>query len=150
LHGANIERRRSELNLTRRHLADMLGVSFHSIFRWEKNERTPSDETKKKLASALHTSVAYLMGELDDPKPYESENVADQNVTEHHDIVFEYSEGDKKIKVSILSGAKMEDIHAAIAGAVCAVFGDLSERLFRTFVVACLQWQLSETEKEKI
>ena len=65
--GIRLEERRKFLKLTRVELAEKLHVGTNTVFRWEKDERNPTDEMKKKIANVLHTSVAYLMDETDDP-----------------------------------------------------------------------------------
>lgn len=50
-------------------LSRIISVSRQTIVRWEANDTYPDVVLLKKLASALNTSVAYLMGETDDPSP---------------------------------------------------------------------------------
>ena len=65
--GERIEERRKALGLSRAQLAESLNVGMNTVFRWEKGERSPSDEDKRRLADKLETSVAYLLGEAEDP-----------------------------------------------------------------------------------
>ena len=60
--GNRIKSRRRELRLTQAQLAQIVGVSLMTIVRWEKGERTPDSAIMPRLAEALNTSVAYLMG----------------------------------------------------------------------------------------
>jgi transcriptional regulator with XRE-family HTH domain len=64
--GIHIKKRRKELRLSREELAELIGVTGNSLYRWETGERSPSDENKRKLARALGVSLAYLLGETDD------------------------------------------------------------------------------------
>ena len=48
-------------------LSDALAISKDSITRWENGLREPNAGDVKRLASILGISVAYLMGETDDP-----------------------------------------------------------------------------------
>ena len=50
-------------------LSRIISVSRQTIVRWEANDTYPDVVLLMKLASALNTSVAYLMGETDDPSP---------------------------------------------------------------------------------
>lgn len=59
--GKRIEDCRTALGLSRSDLADKLDVGTNTIFRWEKGERSPSDDMKRRIAEALSTSVAHLM-----------------------------------------------------------------------------------------
>ena len=66
--GKRIEDCRTALGLSRSDLADRLDVGTNTIFRWEKGERSPSDDMKRRIAEALSTSVAHLM-DGDDTRP---------------------------------------------------------------------------------
>lgn len=59
--GKRIEECRNALGLSRADLAEKLDVGTNTVFRWEKGERSPSDEMKGKIAEVLSTSVSYLM-----------------------------------------------------------------------------------------
>lgn len=50
-------------------LSRIISVSRQTIVRWEASDTYPDVITLKKLAHALNTSVAYLMGETDDSSP---------------------------------------------------------------------------------
>lgn len=83
-----IKTRRKELRLTQSELAQKVGTSLMTIVRWEKGERTPNISIMPKLAEALNTSVAYLMG-FDDDKAMAKQkqelltlatNIANENI----------------------------------------------------------------------
>ncbi|HJA90868.1 MAG TPA: helix-turn-helix domain-containing protein [Candidatus Jeotgalibaca merdavium] len=61
--GERIKYRRKELGLNADYLADYLGVSRSTVFRYEKGEieKLPT-EILEKLAEVLHTTPGYLMG----------------------------------------------------------------------------------------
>jgi len=48
-------------------LASLIGVHTNTISRWENGSRSPDAGTLQKLAQALDTTTAYLLGEVDDP-----------------------------------------------------------------------------------
>ena len=50
-------------------LASLLGVSYVTVSRWENGTMTPTMKYMPKLAEALNTTSAYLLGETDDPAP---------------------------------------------------------------------------------
>ncbi len=66
--GEQLMRARKAKHMSRPDLARVLQVIPNTIWRWEKGEREPDDETKSKLAAALDVSVAYLMGESENDK----------------------------------------------------------------------------------
>jgi transcriptional regulator with XRE-family HTH domain len=61
--GKRLSELRVKRGLTQLELAEKLGVSFHTILRWEKERRFPDVFHLSILADVLETSVAYLMGE---------------------------------------------------------------------------------------
>jgi phage repressor protein C with HTH and peptisase S24 domain len=68
-----MEAQRKRKQMSRQALADRLNVTAGTVFRWEKNQRTPSDKDKERIANALETSVAYLMGEKNESEPPRTE-----------------------------------------------------------------------------
>jgi transcriptional regulator with XRE-family HTH domain len=48
-------------------LAKIIDVTTATIYKWENGITRPSTSTAQKLAAILETTVAYLMGETDDP-----------------------------------------------------------------------------------
>ena len=57
------------MKLNQEELAEIIEVSRPSISQWENDKVLPDTDKLLKLASALNASVAYLMGETDDPRP---------------------------------------------------------------------------------
>lgn len=60
--GEVISKRRLELGLTQNQLADILGISFQAISKWENNVTYPDILMLPKLARALNTTVDALLG----------------------------------------------------------------------------------------
>ena len=67
MEGLRVKERRKELKLSAQDVADELGTTRVTVSRWESGISEPNDKTKKALANVLKTSVAYLMGETDNP-----------------------------------------------------------------------------------
>ena len=61
--GANLKALRRKAGLTQSQLADKIGVSLLTLFRWEKDERQPRMSEIKALAKALGVSEAELLHE---------------------------------------------------------------------------------------
>ena len=49
------------------HIAELLEVNVNTVSRWLSGDFNPTDDKKLKLAEILGTTVAYLMGETDNP-----------------------------------------------------------------------------------
>lgn len=58
----HIKSLRREKKISQSELADRVGVSLQTVFRWENGLRSPRAEDLEKLAKTLGTSVGYLMG----------------------------------------------------------------------------------------
>lgn len=67
--GERLREIREKQGITSNELCSLLNVASGTVSRWEAGKREPGIETINALASALNTSVAYLMGETDDPTP---------------------------------------------------------------------------------
>ena len=60
--GEKIRKERKKIGLTQEELGKQIGVSFKTVQRWETDERMPNVAFMPLLASALKTSINYLMG----------------------------------------------------------------------------------------
>ena len=67
LTGDEIRQLRKKLRLSQDGLANQIGVSRSAVYDWERNAYSPEGENLINLAKALDVSVAYLIGETDDP-----------------------------------------------------------------------------------
>lgn len=73
--GSRVRSRRKELKLNQDELADLVGVVRQTISSWENDAFAPEGKNIELLAASLKTSVAYLMGETDNPaSPSEKPN----------------------------------------------------------------------------
>jgi SOS-response transcriptional repressor LexA len=66
--------RRNHLGLTQGELASKINASLRSVTNWESGKFGPRGEAMRKLATALATSVAYLVGE--EERQYPPSNVS--------------------------------------------------------------------------
>lgn len=70
--GNRIRELRKKEGLTQAQLGEMVGSDGNTVSRWELDKLGMGNEYVLKLAQALDTSTAYLLGETDDPKRYTS------------------------------------------------------------------------------
>jgi transcriptional regulator with XRE-family HTH domain len=68
---------RKKIGMTQADLSAKIGCSRVTIGRWESNERVPTTDDLQKLALALDTSVAYLIGETNDPLRHKNQGLID-------------------------------------------------------------------------
>ena len=57
---------RLEKNLNQSQIADLLGVTYFTVGKWENSKAEPSFDTLKKLAEFFDVSTDYLLGLEDD------------------------------------------------------------------------------------
>ncbi|MYB02012.1 helix-turn-helix transcriptional regulator [Candidatus Poribacteria bacterium] len=78
--GENLKRRREELGVSREELATDTGISYNSIYKYEKNISFPRISVMLKLAKSLKCTIDYLLGKsesqdseelFDDPRMFE-------------------------------------------------------------------------------
>jgi transcriptional regulator with XRE-family HTH domain len=55
--------------LSQAEFARQLGQARTTVYNWESGRNKPEDETLLLVCRVLRTSVSYLMGETDDPRP---------------------------------------------------------------------------------
>lgn len=63
--GDRLRKVREQNNITRPALAKIMDCGASTIWRWEKGAREPDIATLGKLAEALNTTTAYLVGEVE-------------------------------------------------------------------------------------
>ena len=64
--GENLKIALEKKGISQRELADILGCSVNTVWRWCNDKQEVSDKIKKKLSEILDVSVSYLMGESGD------------------------------------------------------------------------------------
>lgn len=64
-----IRERREAKGLSQSELARRIGLERQQVAVWEKARNKPSEENFLALARILGTSISYLFGETDDPRP---------------------------------------------------------------------------------
>jgi transcriptional regulator with XRE-family HTH domain len=80
--GSRLRTARQNARYNRKQLAALVGIGHQAIYLYENAAREPSKEIIKKIAEITEVSIAYLMGETDDPRPLsewrlsESERIA--------------------------------------------------------------------------
>lgn len=65
--GERLRMLRKKHKISQEELAGRIGLSRPSISQWENNAVTPDTENLRKAAAELETTVAYLLGETDNP-----------------------------------------------------------------------------------
>ncbi|MDE6889995.1 MAG: helix-turn-helix domain-containing protein, partial [Eubacterium sp.] len=66
--GSNIKRRRKELGITQQKMADELFLSLSLISKLERGVKSVSLDTFFMIAEYLHTNIAVLTSDPNDPK----------------------------------------------------------------------------------
>lgn len=66
--GDRIRQAREAKRLSQAKLGDLVGVRSPTVFRWEKSDMRPEDETLDRLADALGVSAAWILYGIDEPR----------------------------------------------------------------------------------
>ena len=95
-----LKQMRQSAGLTQSELAEKLGVSRSTIFRYEKGDidKVPA-EYMNVLSKALRTTPAYLMGwenNLETDTDFIPKLMSNSNIVEHVKLLIELSESDQK------------------------------------------------------
>lgn len=135
--GERIALRQNELRIKTNELLDGLSIKASTLSRWKNNINEPDDATKIKLAELLHTSVAYLMGETDDPEvqePVTNNTIkipANGGKVIHSDKLLMIPRISTEVKVSAGTGNAYENIqwdvidrYPVFDGPLSAIYGD--------------------------
>lgn len=97
--GTRIKERRKSLGLSAERVAEILGVSPATIYRYESSEIMNMRTDKlEPIAQALHTTPAYLMGwDVEEPVPTHEVELS----TEELDIIKKYRVASNEIKGAV-------------------------------------------------
>ena len=123
---------RNKIGMSREELAEKTGLATETIARYERGEREPKANVVNKLARALGVSISCLMGETDGPEAnsrgrYSGVPSAPAAPDLSNAMIFKYSKGSEQAELVIPICTPKEAIQTAIAEAVRAVSGDVSE-----------------------
>lgn len=78
--GDRIKARREEIGISQVRLAELAGIHPVNVSKWVNDKAKPEQDSLEKLASALQTSKAYLLGETNDPAPPTSDSSTPVNL----------------------------------------------------------------------
>lgn len=78
--GSRIRERREAKGLTQDDIVNIVGVGKTTISAYENGKVDISISRLVDLANVLETTVSYLIGETDDPRPKEKKQYSDQDV----------------------------------------------------------------------
>ena len=106
--GNRLKDRRKAKKFTVQRLADEMGVTRVSVTRWESGVFEPKDESKRRLADLLDTSVAYLTGETDDPSSPKTK-FGDENVGKFITYLLGKTDNSNQLSKTYPKPATLED-----------------------------------------
>lgn len=78
--GQNIRKLRVEKGITAEQLSEMLGISPHSVYKWQCGKSLPSLDNMLLLGYIFQTSVNNIIVFAEDKPPVELEDDADREI----------------------------------------------------------------------
>lgn len=140
--GERIKKRRKELGINADAIADALGVSRSTVFRYEKGdiEKLPVDVLEP-IASILRTTPAYLMGWEDDPTDYDDPDIVADNAGDLLDAL----DGDVRAVMAIRQAIDQDALNEACA----ASSTDTIKGLLETVQQLCNSKNISTARLER-
>lgn len=72
--GERLRKLRKEKRIKQEELASIIGVQKSAVSLYETDKNDPSDKVKVRIAKHLNISLDYLLGIIDDPVPYYSQD----------------------------------------------------------------------------
>ena len=126
--GARIKNTRKKNKLTQAELAEKISVHEVTVRTWENTDKGPNSAVMPSLASALGTTVAYLMGETNDPEPqqYQGLIALPEQASEINQAI-EAVKDNKFLRDLVLMMSKMETADIAEAARFVADKNELTE-----------------------
>lgn len=99
-YGKRLKKLRESRGITHQELADLLGVSYAQIYRYEANKTDPSTDVLVKLGQLFGVSVEYLLGMTDD----ESRHLSQSDLSPNELIIIEaLRRGDLKEAIKVIA-----------------------------------------------
>jgi len=99
--GSRIKDLRTANKLTQSNLAELVGLTYIQIGRYEKGKSAPSSDVLQKLAIALNTTTDFLMN--GDTNEIVSNQLMDKELLEQFKAVEKLNNEDKHLSVPIYS-----------------------------------------------
>lgn len=80
MNGKHLKIARKKAKLTQRELAEKLGTTQNTVWRWECGRIDPDDETKLRIAKQLNISIDFLMSDEEFPDYYDDDSIISLSV----------------------------------------------------------------------
>jgi transcriptional regulator with XRE-family HTH domain len=113
----------AQKHMSQRALAECMGLDYSILWRRLKGERKSDVEFVQRIAQELHTTIAYLSGETDNPAPLthekifqEIQNVQKDGLNSHEvqSFIFERPDKNGHLRKAIVPVNTPEDVLRAI------------------------------------
>ncbi len=102
MRGDRLKELREKRGYSREKLADLLGVGFSNIYRYEAGRNDPSSEIVKRMAELFNVSVDYLVGLTDEPHGHNHLKLSDYEL----EILTAIRRGDNIQAIRLLAAEK--------------------------------------------
>lgn len=93
---------REELDMTQTKLAEKVGLTKMTLYKYEKNKCEPRCEVIARLSDALHTTSDFLIGRTNNPNPLPYYQNYEDSYQKNNELVYKFNQLSQEDKIRIL------------------------------------------------
>ena len=98
--GDRLKNLRESKAFSKSHLAELVGIHYSQIGRYERNEASPSSEVLKNLANKLEVSTDFLMNGTSEQ--IANDNISDKTLINQFNRISSLNDESKKVVISLI------------------------------------------------
>lgn len=83
---------REELDLTQTKLAELVGLTKMTLYKYEKNKCEPRCEIIARLSDILNTTADFLIGRTNDPSPLYHSDMAEKAYRKNNELIQKFNQ----------------------------------------------------------
>ena len=92
---------REELDITQTQLAEMVGLTKMTLYKYEKDKCEPRSEIISRLSDALNTTADFLIGRTNDPSPIKSNSSIESSYNKSNELISKFNKLTKEEQIRI-------------------------------------------------
>lgn len=92
---------REELEITQTQLANIVGLTKMTLYKYEKNKCEPRSEIIARLSDALNTTADFLIGRTNDPSPLSRDDITENIYGKNIELIDKFNKLSKEEQIRI-------------------------------------------------